>query len=169
MFEETEVDGEGRLLVRCEDAPEDAADLARPECLRAVLRALREETGVRGVVLVHDREKAHGPRAMAALNALLAAGRLLDQFAARAPAPAFPGFTAKEAEAACATCALRPATVFARLRDVLLGDPAGFLAALREAAVGLDKQAEEGCGACVGATVQDLRILLRELERPAGG
>lgn len=169
MFEETEVDAEGRLLVRCEDVPEDAADLARPECLRAVLRALRDETGVRCVVLVHDREKAHGSRAMSALNALLAAGRLLDQFAARAPVPAFSGFTAKEAEAACATCVLRPATAFPRLRDVLLGDPGGFLTALREVAEGIDGQDEEGCGACTAATVQDLRILLRELERVAGG
>jgi len=77
-------------------APEEAVDLTRPECLRAILRHLQEEAGVRGIVLVHDREKAYGSRAMAALNALLALARLLDQFGQRAPAPNFPGFTAKE-------------------------------------------------------------------------
>src|SRR3972149_8185694 len=91
VFDETEVDPEGRLIVRCEDAPEEAVDLTRPECLRAILRHLQGEAGVRGIVRVHDREKAYGSRAMAALNALLALARLLDQFGQRAAAPHLPG------------------------------------------------------------------------------
>ena len=169
MFDETEVDPEGRLVVRCEDAPEEAVDLTRPECLRAILRHLQEEAGVRGIVLVHDREKAYGSRAMAALNALLALARLLDQFGQRAPAPNFPGFTAKEVEGVCATCEFRPATLFSRLRDALLADPAAFLGVTREVAAALDRYEEEGCGSCAGATVQDLRILIADLERFPGG
>ena len=169
MFEDVEVDADGQLLVRCEDAPEDAADLARPECLKAVLRRLREGGRVRGVVLVHDRERAYGPRAVAVLESLLRIGRLLDQLAHRAPAPHFPGFTAKEVAAVCAKCTFRPASLFARLRDRLLGDPARFVADLREIAEALAAYAEEGCAACAGATIQDVRILLAEIEKAAGG
>ena len=169
MFEDAEVDRDGRLLVRCADVPEDAADLSRPECLKAVLRHLREAAGVRGVVLVHDRERSYGPRAMAVLDALLAVARLLDQFAQRAPTPEFPGYAAKEVEAVCAKCEFRPAPLFAGLQDRLLGDPAGFLAALRDVAAGLETYEQEGCGTCVAATVQDLRVLLEELARTEGG
>ena len=168
MFDDTEVDAEGRLLVRCEDAPEDAVDLSKPECLKAVLRHLREGGRVHGVVLVHDRERAYGPRAMEALETLLALGRLLEQLMRRAPAPNFPGFTAKETAAVCGRCSLRPATVFARLRESLLGDPAAFLARLRETADALAAYSEEGCSACAGVTIQDLRVVLAEVEKAAG-
>ena len=169
MFDDTEVDADGRLLVRCEDAPEEAVDLGKPECLAAVLRHLRDEAGVRGVVLVHERERAYGPRAMAALNRLLAIARLLDQLAQRAPAPNFPEFSAREVEAVCAKCEFRPAAMFATLRDSLLGDPRAFVGALREVAANLSRYEEDGCRACTGATVQDLRILVAELEHAAGG
>ena len=168
VFDDTEVDAEGRLVVRCEDAPEDATDLAKPECLKAVLGHLRDGGRVHGVVLVHDRERAYGRRAMAALEALLALGRLLEQLGRRAPAPHFPGFTAKETAAVCAKCPLRPAPVFARLRARLLGDPAAFLEALREIADTLAAYSEEGCSACAGATIQDLRVVLTEVERAGG-
>ncbi len=164
MFEDADVDGEGRLIVRCE-GPEEAADLSRPECLRAVLKRCLEAPDVRGVVLVHDREKAYGARAMAVLGALLRVARLLDQFSARAPSPAFPGFTAKEVEALCARCEFRPEALFSRLQDAVLGDPDAFLEALQGTATALDAYAEEGCAGCAGATVQDLRILLEELAK----
>lgn len=169
MFEDVEVDADGQLLVRCEDAPEDAADLARPECLKAVLRHLADGGRVRGVVLVHDREKAYGPRAMAVLEALLRLGRLLDQLAERAPAPEFPGFTAKEAAAACARCEFRPAALFPRLRDRLLGNPPAFVGDLEVITGALAAYTEEGCTACAGATAQDLAVVLSELARPGGG
>ncbi len=164
LFDDAEVDADGRLLVRCEDAPEEAVDLAKSECLRAVLRRLRDEAHVRGVVLVHDRERAYGARAMAVLNRLLCLARLFDQFATRDPAPDFPGFTAKEVEGVCAKCEFRPATMFAKLREILLGDPEGFVAALKGLAASLDAYREEGCRACVAATIQDLRIAITELE-----
>lgn len=169
MFDEAETDADGRLIVRCEDAPEDLVDLANPECLRAVLRHLRDAPAVRGVVLVHDRERAYGPRAGRVLEALLSLARLLDQFAERAPAPDFPGFTAKEVEAVCARCELRPAALFVRLRDRLLEDPAEFLAAMGDLARSLASYEEAGCAACVAATIQDVRILLAELERAPEG
>jgi len=168
VFEDADVDRDGRLLVRCQDVPEELADLSRPECLAAVLRHLKDAAGVRGIVLVHDRERSYGPRAMAALDALLAAARLLEQFAQRAPAPEFPGFTAKEVEAVCGKCELRPATLFARLRDRALADPAAFLAALRDAAAAIEAYDQEGCGACVAASAQDLRILVEEMSRGEG-
>lgn len=163
------MDGEGRLRIRCEDIPEDVADLRASECLRAVLGHLHEEAGVRGVVLVRDREKAYGPKAMAVLNGLLAIARLLDQFGQRRPSPNFPGFTAKEIEAVCADCEFRPATLFSRLRAALLSDPLGFLAALDPISVALAAYEEEGCLACAGATIQDLRLLIGELRRLPGG
>ena len=169
MFEDVEVDADGQLLVRCEDAPEDAADLARPECLKAVLRRLREGGRVRGVVLVHDRERAYGPRAVAVLESLLRIGRLLDQLAHRAPAPHFPGFTAKEVAAVCAKCTFRPASLFARLRDRLLGDPVAFVGDLGAITGALAAYEEEGCTACAGATAQDLAVVLSELARTGGG
>jgi len=169
VFDEAEADADGRLVVKCEDVPEDLADLSKPACLQAVLRHLRDGGSVRGVVLVHDRERAYGPRAVAVLESLLRIGRLLDQLAHRAPAPHFPGFTAKEVAAVCAKCAFRPASLFARLRDRLLGDPARFVADLREIAEALAAYAEEGCAACAGATIQDVRILLAEIEKAAGG
>lgn len=166
MFEDADVDRDGRLLVRCGDAPEELADLSKPECLKAVLRHLIDAAGVRGVVLVHDRERSYGPRAMAVLDALLAAARLLDQFSQRAPAPEFSGFTAREVEAVCAKCEFRPASLFSALRERLLSDPAAFLAALRDLAAAIEAYEQEGCGRCVAASVQDLRILLEELSRP---
>jgi hypothetical protein len=169
LFDDAEVDRDGRLLVRCKDVPEGEADLAKPECLRAVLRHLRDAAGVRGVVLVQDRERAYGPRALAVLDALLSLARLLDQFAQRAPAPAFPGFTAREVEAVCARCDFRPAALFTTLRDRLLGDPAAFLEALRDAVASLERYDQDGCGACAAATAQDLRILLADLARMEGG
>ena len=168
MFEDAEVDRDGRLLVRCADVPEELADLSRPECLKAVLRHLRDAAGVRGVVLVHDRERSYGPRAMAMLDALLAASRLLEQFAQRAPAPEFPGFTAREVEAVCGKCEFRPESLFSALQDRILADPAAFLVALREVAGAIESYEQEGCGACVAASVQDLRILLEELSRTEG-
>lgn len=168
MFDEAEAE-DGRLNVRCEDVPEELADLSKPECLRAVLRHLRDRGGVHTVVLVHDRERAYGARAMAVLDSLLAMGRLLDQLAQRAPSPHFPGFTAKEVEAVCAKCEFRPATLFARLRDRLLGDPSGFLAAFQEVAASLAKYTETGCTACATATIEDFRILIHELERVPEG
>jgi hypothetical protein len=162
-FDEAEADRDGRLVVRCEDVPEALADLSTPECLRAVLRHLRDGAGIRGVVLVHDRERAYGPRAMAVLHELLAIGRLLDQLAQRAPSPDFPGFTAKEMATLCARCAFRPASLFLRLRDRLLGDPAAFQAALSEVAGSLARYEEAGCTSCATATIQDLRILITEL------
>lgn len=168
MFEDAEVDAEGRLVVRCDDAPETAADLAQPGCLAAVLHHLWGETSVRGVVLVHDREKAYGTRAMAVLDGLLALARLLDQFAERTPAPTFPGFTAKEAEAVCATCEFRPATLYARLRQALLQDPSAFPEPLGEVCTALAAYEEEGCRGCAGATVQDLRVLVGEMRKLAG-
>ena len=169
LFDDTEVDTEGRLLVRCEDVPEAAADLANPECLRAVLRRLRDEASAKGVMLVHDREKAYGDRAMAILESLLSLGRLLDQFGQRAPAPNFHGFTAREVEAVCAKCEFRPAAMFAKLRDELLGDPRQFLAALKELAAALDAYTEDGCRACIASTFQDLRLLVQEIEAGKGG
>ena len=168
MFEDAEVDRDGRLLVRCADVPEELADLSKPECLRAVLRHLRDAAGVRGVVLVHDRERSYGPRAMATLDALLAVARLLEQFAQRAPAPEFAGFTAREAEAVCAKCEFRPDRMFSALQDGILADPAAFLVALREVAAAIEAYEQEGCGACIAASVQDLRILLEELSRTEG-
>ncbi len=164
MFDDAEVDGEGRLLVRCDDAPEAVADLSNPECLKAILRHLRDGAPIRGVVLVHDRERAYGPGATAALETLLRIGRLLDHLARRAPSPRFPGFTAKEVAAACARCPFRPAAMFERLRDRILGDPAGFLEGLEEIARRLARYTEGGCTTCAGATIQDLRIVVAELE-----
>jgi len=168
VFDEAEADADGRLVVKCEDVPEDLADLSKPACLQAVLRHLRDGGSVRGVVLVHDRERAYGPRAAAVLDGLLALARLLDQFAERAPEPDFPGFTAKEVEAVCAKCEFRPAALFAGLRELLLGDPAALLAALSELASSLAAYEEAGCVGCAGATVQDVRILLAELDRAVG-
>ena len=165
MFDDAEVDGEGCLLVRCDEAPEEVADLSNPECLKAVLRHLRDGAPVRGVVLVHDREKAYGPGATAALETLLRIGRLLDHLAQRAPSPRFPGFTAKEVAAVCARCPFRPAAMFVRLRDQILGDPAGFVGGLHEVARKLAGYGEEGCATCAGATIQDLRIVIAELEK----
>lgn len=133
------------------------------------MRHLRDEAGVRGVVFVHDRERAYGPRAMAVLEGLLALARLLEQFGQRAPAPNFPGFTAREVDALCLKCEFRPAALFARLRDRLLSDPKGFVAAMGDLAESLAKYEEEGCLACTGATVQDVRILLGEVRKLRGG
>lgn len=169
MFDDAEADEDGRLLVRCEDVPEDAADLGKPQCLRAVLRHMRDEAGVRGVVLVHDRERACGPRAMAVLEGLLSLARLLDQLAQRVPTPDFPGFTAKEVDGLCAKCEFRPAALFGRLREAILGDPAAFVAALSEIAESLAAYEEAGCASCSNATVQDLRILLGEIRPTTGG
>lgn len=169
MFDDAAVDGDGRLLVPCDDLPEDAADLSNPACLRAVLLRLREEARVRGIVLVHDRERAYGARAIATIEGLLSLARLLDHFAERPPSPNFPGFTAREVAAVCATCAFRPATVFPSLRDRLLGDPDAFVAALRDVAMSLAAYGEDGCRGCTAATIADLRVLLGELGRVGGG
>ena len=169
VFEEAEVDGEGHLVVDCDDVPEEEADLANPKCLRAVLDRLREEPGIKGVVLEHDRRRAYGPRAMAVLLRIVAIARVLDQFASREPSPEFPGFTAKETAAVCAKCELRPATLFANLRERVLTDPASFLAEMRTTASALAAYTETGCTGCAGATVQDLAVLLADLEQGPGG
>lgn len=164
MLTESEV-RDGRLIVRCDDLAEENLDLSKTDTLRAILGLLRDAANVRGVVLVHDRERALGPAAMAVLDALLALGRLLDQFAQRAPAPDFPGFTAKEIDAICARCEFRPSGLFAGLRQRLLGDPTGFLAALEVVATELSKYEEAGCTACTTATVEEIRILIEEMAR----
>jgi len=145
--------------------PEEAASLASQECLRAVLARMRDEARVSGVVLVHDRERESGPRALAALETLLGLARLLDQFGQRSPSPQFPGFDTKEVRALCGKCEFRPGAMFPALRETLLGDPALFVAALKELANSLDAYDEEGCRSCVAATVQDLRILLDDLAK----
>lgn len=165
VFEDAKVDRDGRLVVSCEEAPEQAADLSAPQCLRAVLARLRDEARVSGVVLVRDRERECGPRALAALEALLALARLLDQFGERVPSPEFPGFDAKEVAALCARCEFRPATMFPSLRGKLLGDPAGFVAALKALATSLDEYDESGCRSCAGATAQDLRVLIDDVAK----
>jgi hypothetical protein len=161
------VDPDGRLVVRCERVGEDEAALASPACLRAVLAALRDHPRVSGVEIVHDREKAYGPQAREGLEALLSLARLLEQLAQRAPAPDFPGFTAKEVRALCAKCEFRPATMFAALVDRLLGDPRAFVESLRTTTKNLDAYDEEGCRACVAATVQDLAVLVDEIAKGA--
>lgn len=167
LLEDIEVDGDGRLILQCGDAPPEVADLAHPDCLAAVLRTMRETAAVRDIILVRDREKAFGPRARSALRALLAITRLLDQLATREPTPDFPGFTAKEVAAVCAKCPFRPARMFEDLRSSLFGGPHPFLEALKDLAASLEEYEEEGCEACMGATIQDLRVLLAEL-KPAG-
>jgi hypothetical protein len=167
VFEDLKVDRDGRLVVPCGEIPEEAASLAGTECLRAVLARLRDEARVRGVVLVHDRERECGPRALAALDALLALARLLDQFAQRSPSPEFPGFDAKEVAALCARCEFRPGSMFPALREKVLGDPAGFVSALKALMTSLAAYDESGCGSCTAATVQDLRILIDELAKGA--
>ena len=141
--------------------------MASPECLRAVLARLHDEARVSGVVLVHDRERECGPRALAALEALLGLGRLLDQLGQRSPSPEFPGFDAREVAALCGKCEFRPTAMFPALRETLLGDPAGFVAALRKLATAIDAYDEVGCRACVAATVQDVRILVEDLSKGA--
>jgi len=165
MFEDAKVDRDGRLVVPCADVPEDVASLASPGCLRAVLGRLRDEARVTGVVLVHDRERECGPRALMVLDSLLGAARLLDQFGERSPSPDFPGFDRRELAALCGKCEFRPAAMFPALRGTLLGDPAAFLAALKELATSLDAYDEEGCRSCVSATAQDLRILIDDLAK----
>lgn len=165
MFEDAKLDRDGRLVIPCEDISEAAASLASVECLRAVLARLRDEARVSGVVLVHDRERECGPRALSALDALLSVARLLDQFGERSPSPEFPGFDAKEVAALCGRCEFRPGTMFPALRETLLGDPARFVAALKALATSLDAYDEAGCHACVGATAQDLRILIDDLAK----
>ncbi|TLZ52790.1 MAG: hypothetical protein E6K18_02155 [Methanobacteriota archaeon] len=169
VFDDAEVDSEGRLRVACEGVPEDAVDLSKPACLTAVLRRLRESGRVHGVVLVNDRERMYGARATQVLESLLALGRLLDHMAQRPPSPDFPGFTAREVAAVCAVCPLRPATLFVGLRETVLGDPSSFLHVLREAAESLTSYAEQGCSTCTGATIQDLTILIEEVEGAVGG
>lgn len=165
MFEDAEVDGEGRLIVRGDEARPEVMDLASPGCLAAVLRRLHEEVGVRGVVLVRDREQAYGPAALAALRHLLVLARLLARFAERPPAPDFPGYTAKEVRAVCTKCTFRPSTMFGRLAETVLGgDPAAFVTLLKEVAEGLDAYAEGGCRACTAASRADLHLVLREME-----
>ena len=145
--------------------PEEAASLSSRECLRAVLARLRDEARVSGGVLVHDRERECGPRALVALDALLGLARLLDQFGERNPSPEFPGFDAKEVAALCGKCEFRPGAMFPGLRETLLGEPAAFLAALKKLAISIDAYDEEGCRSCVAATVQDLRILIDDLAK----
>ena len=128
---------------------------------------MRDEARVGGVVLVHDRERECGPRALAALEALLGLGRLLDQLGQRSPSPEFPGFDAREVAALCGKCEFRPGAMFPALREKLLGDPAGFVAALRRLATVIDAYDEAGCRACVAATVQDVRILVEDLSKGA--
>lgn len=164
---DAEIDDDARLVVQCE-GPEDSADLSRPDTLRVVLRRMRDAPGVTGVILVHDREKSYGSHAMAVLRTLLALERLLEQLAQRAPAPHFPGFAAKEVAAVCARCPFRPATMFRALQERVLGDPRAFSAALANLASSLTAHDEDGCRACVRATLQDLSILVQEMERPPG-
>lgn len=161
------MDRDGRLVVPCADVPETAAGLAAPECLRAVLARLRDEARVGGVVLVHDREREAGPRAISALESLLGLARLLDQFGQRAASPNFPGFDEREVAALCRKCEFRPGAMFPLLRESLLGDPVGFLAALKRLAVSLEAYGEVGCRTCVAATGQDLRILIDDLAKGA--
>lgn len=164
---DVEIDDDARLVVRC-DGTEGEADLARPDTLRLVLGRMRDAPGVAGVILVHDREKAYGPRAMAALQTLLALERLLEQLASRAPSPDFPEFTAKEVAAVCARCRFRPGAMFPALQEPVLRDPRAFVAALADLATCLAAHDEAGCRACVQATVQDLLLVVGEMGRPAG-
>lgn len=165
LFGDAKVDRDGRLVVQCEDQPEEIANLATVECLRAVLGRLRDEARVSGVVLAHDRERECGPRALAVLDVLLGLARLLDQFGERSPDPDFPGFDAKEVEAVCDRCQFRPGTMFPALRETVLGDPAGFVSALKAHATALDAFEETGCRSCTKATDQDLRILIEETSK----
>jgi hypothetical protein len=102
---------------------------------------------------------------MAILAGLLGVAQLLEQLAERSPTPDFPGFTAKEMAAVCARCEFRPAALFPRLRDWLLGDPAEFLAGMKEVAASLAAYDEAGCTSCTAATIQDLAVLLKEIVR----
>jgi len=151
-----------RLVVDCKEAPEEAADLRDPACLAAVLGHLEREFGVESVVLSHYVEKQYGPKAMKILRGILGYARLLNQVGTRRPTPAFSGLSKKQTAAKCAPCPLRPRTLFAGLRERLLGHFATFHAAFTEAADRVDRHREPGCEACTATTENDLVYLFRE-------
>jgi len=151
-----------RLVVDCKEAPDEAADLRDPACLAAVLGHLEREFGVESVVLSHYVEKQYGPRAMDILRRILAYARLLNQVGTRRPTPAFSDLSKKQAVAKCTACPFRPRTLFAGLRERLLGQFATFHAAFTEAADRVDRHREPGCEACTATTANDLVYLLRE-------
>ncbi len=164
MFSQAELQpSRGRLIVDCKEAPDEAADLRDPACLAAVLGHLEREFGVESVVLSHYVERQYGPKAMDALRRILAYARLLNQMGARRPAPAFPALSKKQVAARCGGCPFRPRTLFAGLRERLLGAFASFPAAFRQTAARIDGYREPGCAACTGTTANDLVYLFREL------
>jgi len=169
MFDSYQMDhAKGLMIVDCSDADEEP-DLKDPRCLKAVLGNLGNEMRVEGIVLNHHREKHYGRRTLKTLREVISLSSLLDQLAGQEPLPNFPGLARKEIQARCCACQFGPVSLFARLKELLLGDlpridfPAfsvEFAARARE----LERHRYKGCQRCTARTVADLSFLLSEIE-----
>jgi len=138
----------------------EEADLRDPACRRAVLEALRDEPPIEALVLSDLTERRYGPRAAAAVNALLAILRLAEEFATREPAPEFPGEPARRTRARCAACPLQPKSLFLRLAEACAEDLPVFHAELEVRVRAAAKAPPPGCARCVQLTQRDLALLI---------
>jgi hypothetical protein len=170
MFDSYQMDhAKGLMIVDCSDADVDEPDLKDPRCLKAVLRNLSSELRVEGVILNHHREKHYGRRTLKALREVISLSSLHDQLAAQEPLPNFPGLARKEMQARCGACQFNPASLFARLKELLLGDLpqidfADFSAEFAARARELERHRYKGCQHCTARTASDLSFLLSEVE-----
>jgi len=155
------------MIVDCLAAAEKEPDLKDRACLLAVLKNIRKELRVDGIVLNHHREKHYGSATLAVLHAVIAISSLFDQLSDQEPLPHFSGLTKKEARERCGPCAFCPDNLFRGLEERLIGDlpridfPA--FAAEMTAKVGeMREHRFTGCRDCVKRSVEDMFFLLGE-------
>ena len=159
----------GLMIVDCLAAAGEEPDLKDRACLLAVLKNIRKELRVDGIVLNHHREKHYGSATLAALQAVIAISSLFDQLSRQEPLPHFGGLTKKEARERCAPCAFCPANLFRSLEERLIGglprvDFPAFAAELAARAGEMRGHRFTGCRDCVKRSVEDMFFLLGETD-----
>ncbi len=170
MFDSYHMDyAKGLMYVDCGDADVDEPDLKDPICLKAVLKNLRGELRVDGVILNHLREKHYGRKTLRALREIIALSSLLDELASQEPLPNFPGLTKREVSARCEACPFNAKVLFSRLKSLLLDnlpeiDFPSFATEFAMKTRELAGHTYKGCLGCTGRTVDDLSYLLSEIE-----
>jgi len=157
----------GLMVVDCLAAAGEEPDLKDRACLLAVLKNIRKELRVDGIVLNHHREKHYGAATLAALQAVIAISSLFDQLSGQEPLPHFSGLTRKEALERCTPCAFCPANLFRDLEERLIGglprvDFPAFAVEMTARAGEMGDHRFTGCRSCIRRSVEDLFFLLGE-------
>ena len=158
------------MVAECTEC-QGRAGLDDKRCLTGILNGLTREYNVDSVILSHYIETKYTDDAMHMLEMMVKMANEMDQMAIREPYREYfendDGLTSSlknQQKSTCGKCALRPETIFSKLKKHLLSDIDHFYTEFGSITGQVDANGEEACAQCMKAMQSDLIYLFNKLE-----